>query len=158
MTPEEMKRLHDEHLAAEERQDIEAVMRTYSDDCYHETAAIGLRFTGKTAIRFQYESFWTAFPDAAPTQVQEAFGDNFLMDRGMFNATLLGPLYGLPATGKRVSLPFARTVLFQDGLIHAEIGYADFASLCDQAELPLMEALAMARALAASQRVAPVVP
>ncbi len=129
-------------------------MRTYSDDCYHETAAIGLRLTGKEAIRFQYESFWTAFPDATATQDQEAYGHDFSMDRGVFSGTLDGSLYGLPATGKRVSLPFARIVLFKDGLIHAEIGYFDYASLCEQAGLPLEEALTTAKALAASLRAA----
>ena len=137
MTPEEMKKLHDEHLAAEDRRDLDAVMATFHDDCFHESVAVGLKFVGKPAVRGQYEAFYTAFPDAATTQGIEAFGDDLLMDRGVFTGTLQGPLYGLQPTDRQVSVPFARAILFKDGLIHAEIGYFDFASLCEQAGLPL---------------------
>jgi steroid delta-isomerase-like uncharacterized protein len=152
MTPEQMKKLHDEHLAAEAREDLEAVMATYHDDCYHETVAIGLRFTGKQAVRMQYQAAWAAFPYAEPVQVAETFGNNMLMDINVFHGTMKGPLYGLAATGREVTLPFARTVLFKDGLIHAEIGYFDFATLCEQAGLPLDQAIATANKLADSFR------
>ena len=39
MTPEEMKKLHDEHLAAVDGRDLDAVMATYHDDCFHENVA-----------------------------------------------------------------------------------------------------------------------
>ena len=156
MTPEEMKKLHDEHLAAEDRHDLDAVMATYHDDCYHETVAVGLRFTGKAAVRVQYQAAWAAFPDAEPVQLAEAFGENVLMDRNIFRATMQGSLYGLPATGRRVELPFGRAVLFKDGLIHAEIGYFDFATLCEQAGIPFEQALATAKQVAESFRAASV--
>jgi hypothetical protein len=37
-------------------------------------------------------------------------------------------------------VPFARAVLFKDGLIHGEIGYFDFATLCEQVGVPLEDA------------------
>jgi steroid delta-isomerase-like uncharacterized protein len=152
MTPEQMKKLHDEHLAAEDRRDLDAIMATYHDDCYHETAALGLRFSGKQAVRRQYEAFFAAFPDAEATQLAEAFGDDLLMDRNIFTATMKGPLYGLAATGRHVTLPFGRAVLFKDGLIQAEIGYFDFASLCEQLGLPLDEARVRGRQLAEAMK------
>ena len=127
-------------------------MAIYHDECYHETVAVGLRFTGKAAVRMQYQAAWAAFPDADVARLTEAFGDNVLMDRNIFRATMKGPLYGIAPTGRRVTLPFGRAVLFKDGLIHAEIGYFDFATLCEQAEIPFDEALATAKKLAESLR------
>jgi predicted ester cyclase len=154
MTPREMKALHDEHLAAESRQDLDAVMATYHDDCYHESKAAGLRFVGKPAVRLQYERLYAAFTDVAPTQEVEAFGEDLLMDRGLFRAHQTGELWGMAPTGQRVEVPFARAVLFKDGLIHAEIAYFDFAALCEQLGISLQEGRSrtkvIAEALAAS--------
>lgn len=146
-TPQQMKRVHDEHLEAEARQDIDAIMATYHDDCFHETIATGMKFVGKDAVRMQYEGFFTAFPDADPVQVSEAFGEDVLMDRSVFRGTLKGPLFGIAPTGRRIELPFARAVLFKDGLIHGEIGYFDLATLCEQAGIPIEQASAAAKAM-----------
>ncbi len=140
MNPRDMKALHDAHLAAEARQDFAAIMATYHDDCYHETKATGMRFVGKRAVRLQYERLYAAFADVDPSQEVEAFGDDLLMDRGVFRGTVTGELWGFTPTGRRVEVPFARAVLFRDGLIHAEIGYFDFATLCEQAGVPLEDA------------------
>jgi steroid delta-isomerase-like uncharacterized protein len=155
MTPEEMKKLHDEHLAAEDRKDLETVMATYHDDCFHETIATGMKFVGKDAVRAQYQAAWAAFPEASPVQLAEAFGDNVLMDRNIFRGKMAGPLYGFAPTGRDVTLPFGRAVLFKDGLIYAEIGYFDLATLCEQAGIPLDEARVITKRLADSLASAP---
>jgi steroid delta-isomerase-like uncharacterized protein len=140
MTPEQMRRVHEEHLAAEARGDIDAAVATYHDNCYYHSVGLGVRFEGKAAVKMQYQATFTAFPDAEGTQEDELYGDDVLMDRGTFNATMTGPFLGIAPTGRRLSLPFARVVPFQDGLMEAEILYFDFAALCEQIGISVEEA------------------
>jgi steroid delta-isomerase-like uncharacterized protein len=137
MSPEEMKRLHDHHLAAEERQDLDAIMETFHDDCWHERVPMGVRFRGKEQVLGQYRAFFQTFPDARGIPQCEAFGEDFLLDRQILSATMSGAFLGIPPTGRRVELPFARMVTFKGGLIQGEMAYFDLATLCDQIGIPL---------------------
>ncbi|MFN2589438.1 MAG: nuclear transport factor 2 family protein, partial [Actinomycetota bacterium] len=76
MTPDEMIRAYEEHRAVEEARDLDAVVATFSDDCFLENLALGTRAEGRQAVHRSYEALFTAFPDLSPTQEGYAYGDD----------------------------------------------------------------------------------
>jgi ketosteroid isomerase-like protein len=82
MTPTEMKRAYDEHREVEEARDLDAVLATFSDNCFLENVALEMRAEGKKAVRESYEALFTAFPDLSPTSEGFAYGDDVFVTWG----------------------------------------------------------------------------
>jgi len=51
MTPEQMKAVHDRHVAAENRRDSEGAAATCHPEGFIENVALGVRFEGHAQIR-----------------------------------------------------------------------------------------------------------
>jgi len=147
MTPEQMKAVHDRHVAAENRQDAEGAAATCHPEGFIENVALGVRFEGHAQIKLQYAALFAAFPDAELVTEGEAFGPDVLVAWGVFRATMRGPFFGVPATGKRIALPFVNVIPFRDGLMLGERAYFDLATLCVQAGIALDTLHAGARTL-----------
>jgi steroid delta-isomerase-like uncharacterized protein len=133
MTPEEMKKVHDEHVAAEARADVEASLATYVDDCFYEVVPLRTRVEGKDAVRGVYTATLSALPDNDLQIAGEAFTDNKLVAWGTYQATVTGPFLGQEPTGRRIALPMIVVNSFRDGLMEGEQIYFDLATLCEQA-------------------------
>jgi len=67
MTPEEMTKIVEEHLAAENRGDVEAAVSFFHDECFYELVALGIRFEGRQGVALQYAALFNTFPDAELT-------------------------------------------------------------------------------------------
>jgi steroid delta-isomerase-like uncharacterized protein len=150
MSPEEMRRLFEVHRDAEKRRDFDAILDTFTEDCYLETVPLGLRSHGKEATRASYEAFFTAFPDLEPTDVGSAFGDHVMIVWGFLNGSSGGDWLGVPPSGGSFHVPFTNVTAFKDGRMAGESIYFDAATLCEQADLPLDEIRAAAKARASS--------
>jgi steroid delta-isomerase-like uncharacterized protein len=148
MTPEEMVKVQDEHIAAENRGDVDAAVATFVDDCFLEIVALGLKFEGKQGVALQYATLFYTFPDAVLSIDGRAFGDDVLAEWGTFAGTMKGEFMGLAPTGRRLDLPFIAVVSFKDGLMQSERAYYDIASLCDQLGVGVEEVRAAAKLLA----------
>jgi ketosteroid isomerase-like protein len=74
-----MEQLFRTHREAEARRDYDAVMDTFTTDCYLETIALGLRSQGREAARAAYVGYFTAFPDLTPDAQAVAFGDDAMV-------------------------------------------------------------------------------
>jgi steroid delta-isomerase-like uncharacterized protein len=148
MTPEEMVKVQDEHIAAENRGDVDAAVATFVDDCFLEIVALGLKFEGKQGVALQYATLFYTFPDAVLNIDDRAFGDDTLVEWGTFTGTMKGEFMGVAPTGRRLELPFIAVVRFKDGLMESERAYYDIASLCDQLEIGIDEVRAAAKLLA----------
>jgi hypothetical protein len=61
-----MERLFRTHREAEARRDYDAIMDTFTPECYLETIALGSRSEGREAARAAYVGYFTAFPDLTP--------------------------------------------------------------------------------------------
>lgn len=61
------------------RRDCDAVIETFTEDCYIETVALGIRRSGRKAARQAYVGYFTAFPDLAPDDQGFAFSDDHLV-------------------------------------------------------------------------------
>jgi steroid delta-isomerase-like uncharacterized protein len=152
MDRQAMERLFRTHREAEARRDYDAVMETFTADCYLETIALGLRSEGREAARAAYVGYFTAFPDLTPDDQAVAFGEDAMVAWGVLRGTSGGDWLGVPPSGRAFVVPFTNVARFHDGLMAGESIYFDLATLCDQAALPLDEIRAAAKARAAAAR------
>ena len=143
-----MQELFERHRDAEAARDFDAILDTFTDDCFLDTVPLGLRAEGKAAARVAYEGYFTAFPDLSPDDQGVAFGDDVVVVWGTLNGTSGGEWVGVPPSGGSFSVPFANVAPFRDGLMAGESIYFDLATLCEQAGLPLEEVRAGAKARA----------
>ena len=150
MTPEEMEALFRVHREAEARRDFDAIIDTFTDDCYLETVPLGTRSEGRAAARAAYEAYFTAFPDLAPEDDGFAYGDGVLVTWGHLRGTSGGEWLGVPPSGGSFAVPFTNVTTFAGGRMVGETISFDLATLCEQAALPL-DAI---RAAAAARRAA----
>src|SRR5918992_6364613 len=132
-----MKRLFETHRQAEGARDFDAILATFTDDCYLETVPLGIRADGKEATRTAYEGYFTAFPDLTPDDQGEAIGEDVLVVWGTLNGTSGGPWLSVAPTGGTFAVPFTNVSTFKDGLMHGEGLYFDVATPCEQAGIPL---------------------
>ena len=144
----EMERLFLVHREAEARRDYDAVIQTFTEDCYLETVALGTRSVGREAARSAYVGYFTAFPDLAPQDEGMAYGDDALVTWGHLQGTSLGAWIGVPAGGGAFRVPFTNVTTFAGDRMAGESIYFDLASLCEQAGVPLDAIRAAARARA----------
>lgn len=146
MDPGSMQELFEQHRAAEKRRDYDAVLETFSDDCYLATAALGTRSEGRAAARDAYVAYFTAFPDLEPVDEGFAAGDGVLVSWGHLRGTSLGDWLGVPPGGGRFDVPFVNVTTFSGDRMQGETIYFDLATLCEQARIPLEEIRAAAAA------------
>jgi predicted ester cyclase len=152
MDRQDMERLFRTHREAEARRDYDAVMDTFTADCYLETIALGSRSEGREAARAAYVGYFTAFPDLTPDDQGVAFGDNVMVAWGFLRGTSGGDWFGVAPTGRSFAVPFTNVARFEGDLMAGESIYFDLATLCEQAGLPLDEVRAAARARAGRSR------
>jgi steroid delta-isomerase-like uncharacterized protein len=140
MDPDEMLRLFEAHREAEAARDIDAILETFTDDCFLDTMALGIRAEGREAVRAAYEQqFFTSFPDRAPEDEGMAVGDHVIAVWGTLRGTSRGDWLGVPPGGGSFAVPFANVVPFAEGLMQGEMIYFDLATLCEQARIPVDE-------------------
>jgi steroid delta-isomerase-like uncharacterized protein len=152
MNPAEMERLFEAHRDAEAARDLDAILATFLEDCFLETHPLGLRSEGRAAARAAYEAYFIAFPDLAPDDEGQAFGDDVLIVWGTLRGTSRGEWVGVPPSGHSFAVPFANVTPFRDGLMAGESIYFDLATLCEQASLRLDEVRAGAKERAEALR------
>jgi steroid delta-isomerase-like uncharacterized protein len=145
VTPEQMARLFETHREAESRRDYDAIIDTFTEDCYLETMALGSRSEGRAAARMAYVAYFTAFPDLKPYDDGMAFGDDVLVTWGHLQGTSGGDWLGIPPSGGTFRVPFTNVTTFASRRMAGESIYFDLASLCDQANLPLAQIRAAAK-------------
>lgn len=137
MDQQAMMRLFLVHREAEARRDYDAVIDTFTTDCYLETVALGLRSEGREAARAAYVGYFTAFPDLAPEDQGFAAGDDVLVSWGMLRGTSGGEWLGVAPSGGSFAVQFTNVSTFKEGHMRGETIYFDLATLCEQAKLPI---------------------
>ncbi|CAM5557905.1 hypothetical protein [Streptomyces afghaniensis 772] [Streptomyces afghaniensis] len=91
MDTTEMRRLFEAHREAETARDIDGILRTFVEDCFLETKALGLRSRGRDAVRAAYQQqYFTAFPDLTPEDEGITFGDGVIAVWGTLRGTSRG--------------------------------------------------------------------
>jgi steroid delta-isomerase-like uncharacterized protein len=147
------------HMEAEDRQDLEATVATFTDDCYYEVPGLGIHLRGKDEIRRWYEQTFAAVPDFrnANERYYECEGNVFF--EADIEGTHLGTWAGWAPTGKRFSTPIlVRIPIAADGLIEAEIVHFDNAGLFMQLGILPKQGSAQERVMQALHRMRMRVP
>jgi steroid delta-isomerase-like uncharacterized protein len=119
-----------EHMAAEDRQDLEATLATFTEDCWYRVPALGVELRGKDEIRGWYESTFSAVPDFRNADEDYWECDGTVFFEARMEGTHLGDWAGWAPTGRTFSAPLmCRIPIAPDGLIEAEVVYFDAADL-----------------------------
>ena len=119
-----------EHMAAEDRQDLDATVATFTEDCYYQVPGLGIELRGKDEIRRWYEDTFAAVPDFRNSDERYyECGDNVFFEANI-EGTHTGTWVGWAPTGRRFRLPMlVRIPIAPDGLMEAEIVHFDNAGL-----------------------------
>jgi len=119
-------------FAAYEPYDEEKVLSLHADDYVYEDVARGVVIRGKTEFAALMREFFSAFPDYKG-ELTSFFvsGDRACVEYVM-KGTHTGDLHGLPATGKRISLPIAEIWELRDEKIVKASSYYDAATMLRQ--------------------------
>jgi steroid delta-isomerase-like uncharacterized protein len=119
------------HMEAEDRQDVEATLATFTEDCWYSVPSLGMELRGKHEIGDWYRSTFAAVPDFhnldERTWVAE---DGTVFYSASMAGTMTGEWAGWAPTGKSFSVPMlVRIPIAADALLEAEVVYLDAATL-----------------------------
>jgi steroid delta-isomerase-like uncharacterized protein len=121
------------HMAAEDRQDIEATIATFTDNCYYRVMGLDIELRGKGEIRRWYEELFAAIPDFRNSEERYWEADGNVFFEARMEGTHLGTWHGWAPTGRSFRSPmFVRIPIAADGLMEAEIVYNDSADVFTQ--------------------------
>ena len=148
MDHEAMLRLFRSHRDAEAVRDFDGILRTFVDDCFLDTVALGTRSRGRLATRAAYEAHFTAFPDLAPEDEGYTFNEDTIVSWGTLSGTSRGDWLGVPPSGGHFAVRFVNVAPIRGELMAGESLYFDLATLCEQAGLPLDDIRTAAKARA----------
>ena len=140
LTPADMKKLQEEHVAAETRKDLVGAMAGYLEDCYYQNVPLGFRIQGREQVAAYYQRTWAALPDGEVTIEGEAFGENVAVHWGTFRSTFHGGLLGSSPTRRTLEFPVIAVLTFRNGKIRAEHLAFDLATFCNQAGMSIDDA------------------
>jgi steroid delta-isomerase-like uncharacterized protein len=115
----------DEHLAAENRHDLDAVMATFGNDARFDDEPWGDRRRGRDGVRSYYVEIMRALPDLVIDVNERHVASEGIVLEVTIRGTHLGPWRGLPATGRRVEFPLCAVYRFDsaDRLLSERVYY-----------------------------------
>jgi carboxymethylenebutenolidase len=142
MSPQELERLWDEHLAGEfVTKDVEATLATMTEDASVDHVPVHTGGRGKTALRVFYRDvFIPSWPeDLESKTTNRVVGNDQLVEELHMKFTHDRPmdwfLPGLPPTQKAVEIDLVVVVQFRDGKLCCERIYWDQATVLRQVGL-----------------------
>jgi steroid delta-isomerase-like uncharacterized protein len=143
-----------QHMAAEDRQDLDATLATFTEDCWYGVPGLGIELHGKDEIRRWYEELFAAIPDFCNSEERYWEAGDQVFFAGYMEGTQLGTWHGWPATGRRFRSPMlVRIPIAPDGLMEAEVVYNDSADVFMQLGIIPRQGSRQERALQALYRV-----
>lgn len=101
-----------EHMASENRGEYEATLETFSHPRY-ELIGTGEVFDGTAEVSQYFADTKAAFPDQRNTLTAMYQGVDAVMVEFLLEGTHLGPLRGLPPTGKKFKVEMSAVFAFE---------------------------------------------
>ena len=122
-----------EHMESENRHDFDTTIATFDHPRY-ELIATGDVHDGEAEVRAYFDETRTAFPDQRNEPLAFHHADEAVIVEFMLRGTHLGPLRGLPPTGKSFECRMTAFFLFPEGgdRIVGERVYFDQATIMRQ--------------------------
>lgn len=137
MTPADLRGRREatvrEHMDSENRHDFEATMATMAHPRY-ELIGTGDVYDGDAAVRGYFADTRTAFPDQRNRLLSLCHGDDSVSVELVVEGTHLGPLRGLPPTGRSFCCQMSAVFVFEPSgdRIVCERVYFDSATILRQ--------------------------
>ena len=122
------------HLAAENAQDLDALLEGMTDDCFNLIVPDPHRlYAGPEEVARRYRALWATFPDLN-VQMRRIVSvhDDAAVSEHTLSGTHRGNLFGVPGTGKHVEVETAVVWDIVDGRIRGETVYFDAATMLRQ--------------------------
>ena len=118
------------HMEAEDRQDLEATLATFTEDCYYRVPGLGIELRGKAEIRRWYADLFAAIPDFRNSDEHYWEAEGQVFYGAYMEGTHLDTWHGWASTGRSFrSAMLVRIPIAPDGLMEAEIVYNDSADV-----------------------------
>jgi ketosteroid isomerase-like protein len=133
MSPQRMKELYEQHIAAEMAGDTEAAVSMYTDDVEHEVigAPTGL-LHGPAAAKGFYDYLIANIVTERMTPTREQFGEDFCVVEHETTGVVKGEFLGIPGNGRRVTFRMLHVWDFKDDAISREQVWLDGGSIAAQ--------------------------
>ena len=132
MTRDEILGLLDRRADAWRRLDAEALVADYAEDAVIESPLAGGTTQGRDQIRQVFQTYFVAFPDLAMEVEEVLVDDQRAAVMATFTGTDRGGFMGMPATGRRVTIPVVFLYAFKDGKIVRDRRVYDFTGMLVQ--------------------------
>jgi steroid delta-isomerase-like uncharacterized protein len=120
-----------EHMAAENRHEFDVALRSFERPRY-ELMATGEVFEGAEQVSRYYASSRGAFPDQRNEVRSVRHADDAVIVEFDLLGTHLGPLRGIPPTGKSFRCSMVAIFLFEGEFVTCERVYFDSAAILQQ--------------------------
>ena len=120
-----------EHVAAENAHDVQRVLATFHSPKY-EVMPTGEVLDGAQPVADFWAGVLAGFPDFSAGTPSLSHAENGVVAEGRFGGTHEQPWAGIPATGRRVDVPFCAIFVFEEDRLLSERLYFDFATLLRQ--------------------------
>ncbi|HZA87010.1 MAG TPA: ester cyclase [Acidimicrobiales bacterium] len=118
-----------EHIAAENRHDVDAVIATFHQPSYEVN---GERYDGEAAVRTMLGSLLSAFPDLHLERLAVRHTDDAVIGEGRLTGTHRGTFVGVAPTGRAVDYRIVGIFEFDGDRLVAERVSFDSATLFRQ--------------------------
>src|SRR5215831_19623362 len=116
----------DNHIACENRHDLEAVMATFGSQARYDDEPWADHRIGREGVRTYYTELLQALPDLRIEVIGRHVAADSVIVEVIISGTHLGPWRGLPATGRHLQFPLCGIYEFDhDDRLAAERIYYD---------------------------------
>jgi steroid delta-isomerase-like uncharacterized protein len=120
-----------EHMASENRHDFEVTLATFAHPRY-EIVPTGEVYDGAEEVSRYYATSRTTFPDQRNELRALHYADDAVIAEFDLLGTHLGPLRGIPPTGRTFRCPMVAVFVFDGDRIVCERVYFDTATILRQ--------------------------
>lgn len=128
-------RLLQQHLEAENAQDLEGTLATLHPDCVFQDHATGQVWRGHSGAADHYRQWWTTFDVTVKRSADQSAGwpdNNTFIAEATWSGRHVGDFLGIAASRRDILQRFVVVVGFRDGLMTSERFHYDLASLLRQ--------------------------
>ena len=132
MTRDEILGLLDRRADAWRRLDAETLVADYAEDAVIESPLAGGTTQGRDQIRQVFQTYFVAFPDLDLKEDDVLVDGQRAVVMATFTGTDRGGFMGMPATGRRVTIPVVFLYEFKDGKIVRDRRVYDFTGMLVQ--------------------------
>ena len=132
MTRAEIVDVLERRADAWRRLDAETLVADYAEDAVVESPPAGGTTQGRDQIRQVFQTYFVAFPDLGMDVEEVLVDDQRAAVMATFTGTDRGGFMGMPATGRRVTIPVVFLYEFKDGKIVHDRRVYDFTGMLVQ--------------------------